>query len=122
MDSDIETLRGILNSNVVGMAQHLVSGGRREGNEWKMLNPTRADHNIGSFSINTHTGAWNEFAHGHEKGGGVIDFWLYVTGSSFKDAIEDIKNAIEREKIEELRDNFKQVLKQLEETQRCRAS
>ena len=38
------------------------------------------------------------------------------------DAINDIKKAIEREKIDELRDDLELGLKQLEETERCRGS
>jgi putative DNA primase/helicase len=44
-----------------------VPDGSYEGMEYKALNPTRADKNKGSFSINRNTGAWSEFAEG--KGG-----------------------------------------------------
>jgi putative DNA primase/helicase len=48
--------------------------GRREGHEWKALNPTRADSKLGSFSINLNTGAWADFAT-DDKGGDLVACW-----------------------------------------------
>lgn len=52
-------------------------GGRREGPEWKALNPTRADGRIGSFSVNLVTGAWGDFAC-DDKGGDLVSLYAYV--------------------------------------------
>ena len=54
-------------------------GGRREGHEFKALNPTRADSKVGSFSINLNTGAWCDFATG-DKGGDAISLLAYLDG------------------------------------------
>lgn len=52
-------------------------GGRREGNEWKTLNPLRADSGVGSFSINLASGAWADFATG-DQGGDLISLYAYL--------------------------------------------
>ncbi|MHB1098524.1 MAG: virulence-associated E family protein [Burkholderiales bacterium] len=52
-------------------------GGRREGHEYKALNPTRSDSHIGSFSINLNTGAWADFATG-DKGSDPVSLYAYL--------------------------------------------
>lgn len=54
-------------------------GGRREGHEYKALNPTRADSREGSFSINLNSGAWADFAT-DDKGGDPISLYAYLQG------------------------------------------
>ena len=54
-------------------------GGRRDGHEFKALNPTRADSKVGSFSVNLSTGAWADFATG-DKGGDAISLLAYLEG------------------------------------------
>lgn len=51
--------------------------GKREGGEWKALNPTRADNKIGSFSVNLHSGAWSDFATG-DRGGDLVALYAYL--------------------------------------------
>lgn len=54
-----------------------VPGGKFEGSEYKALNPTRNDKNLGSFSINRNSGAWSEFAEG--KGGSdLVSLVAYI--------------------------------------------
>lgn len=60
-------------------------GGRREGHEYKALNPTRGDGRPGSFSINLTTGAWGDFAT-DDKGGDAISLYAYLNGISQGDA------------------------------------
>lgn len=52
-------------------------GGKCEGHEYKALNPVRADRKLGSFSINTNTGAWADFAD-DAKGGDLISLYGYL--------------------------------------------
>ncbi|MDR0249851.1 MAG: hypothetical protein LBI35_00815 [Burkholderiales bacterium] len=59
--------------------------GRREGHEYKALNPTRADSRVGSFSINFNTGAWADFAT-DDKGGDLISLRSFLFGEAPKDA------------------------------------
>lgn len=51
--------------------------GRRDGHEWKALNPTRGDSAVGSFSININTGLWADFATG-DKGGDLVSLYAYL--------------------------------------------
>jgi putative DNA primase/helicase len=53
--------------------------GRREGQEWVALNPTRADSHRGSFKVNLVTGQWADFATG-DKGGDLISLYGYLYG------------------------------------------
>jgi len=53
--------------------------GRKEGHEYVALNPTRADHNLGSFRINLRTGVWADFATG-DRGGDAISYYAYING------------------------------------------
>ena len=55
--------------------------GKKRGNEFVALNPTRADTRPGSFSINLHTGAWADFATG-DRGGDLISLRAYLDGTS----------------------------------------
>lgn len=51
--------------------------GRREGHEWKSVNPTRGDRSEGSFSININTGAWGDFAT-DDAGGDLVSLCAYL--------------------------------------------
>lgn len=72
----------------------LLPGGKREGDEWVVRNPTRNDNKPGSFCINMRTGAWSDFATG-ETGGDMIDLYIYINGGTnieAKDALADMLN------------------------------
>ena len=58
--------------------------GRREGSEWVVRNPTRADSRPGSFKINLRTGRWADFATG-DTGGDAISLAAYLHGLSQAD-------------------------------------
>lgn len=60
------------------LVQQWCPEGRREGHEWKALNPTRSDGSIGSFSINLNTGAWGDFADHDAAGGDLISLYAYL--------------------------------------------
>ena len=53
-------------------------GGIMRGCEYVVRNPKRADAKPGSFSINTRTGKWADFASG-DKGGDVISLAAYLS-------------------------------------------
>lgn len=53
--------------------------GKQHGSEYVTRNPTRQDATAGSFSINTATGAWSDFATG-DKGGDLISLYAYLHG------------------------------------------
>src|SRR6476646_6129803 len=62
------------------LVQTWLPQGRRCGNEWVALNPTRADTRAGSFSVNLKTGRWADFATG-DAGGDVISLAAYLFGT-----------------------------------------
>lgn len=68
-------------------------GGKKQGNEWTAINPTRPDNNTGSFSVNLNTGRWKEFA-GEECGNDVVSLYAYIFEAelSFKSASAGFKN------------------------------
>lgn len=76
-------------SQAEGLVAEWLPGGRREGPEWKALNPTRADGKIGSFSVNVVTGAWGDFAC-DDKGGDLVSLYAYLffQGDQGKAAVE----------------------------------
>lgn len=53
--------------------------GKRQGTEWVSRNPTRRDGTPGSFSINTTTGKWSDFATG-DAGGDLVSLVAYLDG------------------------------------------
>lgn len=61
--------------------RHWLPNGKRQGLEWVSVNPTRADAKPGSFSVNTVTGAWSDFATG-DKGGDLVSLVKYLDGAA----------------------------------------
>lgn len=66
-------------TNIESEVLRLLPNGRREGNAWVALNPTRADNNLGSFRINLHTGKWYDFATG-DGGRDLVSLVAYLKG------------------------------------------
>jgi hypothetical protein len=60
-------------------------GGHYRGAEYVARNPRRADHRPGSFSVNTRTGKWGDFATG-DKGGDPISLAAYLSGTGQAEA------------------------------------
>lgn len=54
-----------------------LSNGKRQAQEWVTLNPHRPDNSPGSFSINSTTGGWGDFAVG-AKGGDLVSLTAYL--------------------------------------------
>ena len=86
-----------INAVCLSRLEHLVPawlpGGKRRGNEWCALNPTRADRHIGSFSVNLRTGCWGDFATG-DAGGDPISLYAYLNGLKQGDAARAIERAL----------------------------
>lgn len=64
-------------------------GGRREGHEYVVRNPRRADRTTGSFRINMITGRWADFAT-DDAGGDPVSLAAYLFGLSQRDAARRI--------------------------------
>lgn len=60
-------------------------GGETKGKEYVSRNPTRGDRKAGSFSINTGTGAWSDFAT-NDRGGDPVSLFAYINGLSQPEA------------------------------------
>ena len=58
---------------------HWLPDGKHNGHEYQALNPTRTDSRPGSFSINTSTGQWADFAT-DDNGGDLIALVAYLDG------------------------------------------
>lgn len=82
---DFETLAKDLLRNAASLLNQWLPDGKATGFEYKALNPLRADNRIGSFSVNTVTGAWADFATG-DKGGDLISLYAYLNGFSQTEA------------------------------------
>lgn len=64
-----------------------IPGGRREGDEYVVRNPKRADRRPGSFKINVRTGAWADFAT-NEFGGDLISLRAWLDNVSQAEAVK----------------------------------
>lgn len=67
--------------------------GRKNGQEYIARNPRRDDRRAGSFSINTHTGRWADFATG-DSGGDVISLAAYLFDLSQSEAKKHLSNVL----------------------------
>ena len=65
--------------------QNLLPGGKWQGPEWLVKNPTRNDNKAGSFLINGNTGKWGDFAT-NQRGSDLIDLTAYIKGISLVEA------------------------------------
>lgn len=72
-------------SSIDSVLNHWCAGGKREGNEYVVINPTRSDSKAGSFKININTGAWSDFATG-DKGGDLVALVAYLDGIKMGEA------------------------------------
>ena len=72
----IKVIRLLLKNSVYVLEQ-LLPGGKLVGEEYKACNPLRDDTGIGSFSINTRSGVWADFAT-DDKGGSLVELFGYL--------------------------------------------
>jgi putative DNA primase/helicase len=70
--------------------------GKREGNEYKALNPNRADKREGSFCINRTNGRWADFADSDNaaKGGDLISLYGYLNNLEPLDAACEVAQQV----------------------------
>lgn len=61
------------------VVRHLAPGGQTRGLEYVTRNPNRSDRTPGSFSVNTRTGVWADFA-SNESGSDMISLWAAMRG------------------------------------------
>ena len=70
--------------------QDWLPGGTVENGQWVVKNPTRNDHEAGSFKINLFTGAWNDYADSDAVGHDAISLYAYLNGTTNYDAAKEI--------------------------------
>jgi len=74
-------------------ALDLFAEGKQVGKQYQMLNPKRNDCGLGSFSIDTTTGVWADFAEDDARGGDVVSLVAYILDKSQVEA----KNLLAKE-------------------------
>ncbi len=90
---DFEAIQEQSLANLPTLLQRWLPDGKRVGNEYVALNPTRNDRHLGSFKINVNTGRWADFATG-DKGGDVISLVAYINGTGQIEAARDLADML----------------------------
>lgn len=70
-----------------------------QGSEILMLNPRRQDYAYGSFSINSETGLWADFADDDAKGGDVVSLAAYILAIGQVEAAQLLTEFLQRLKL-----------------------
>ena len=94
---DFKSLAAAALGQANGLLSRWVPDGHSSGNEFKGLNPRRADSTPGSFSVNLTTGAWADFspAAGEQaKGGDLISLYAYLNAVSNGEAFKAVQAQI----------------------------
>jgi phage/plasmid primase-like uncharacterized protein len=87
----LDDLKAELLSRARTLIPSWLPNGKFKGREYVALNPTRCDQRLDSFSINTVSGEWADFATG-DKGSNLIGLYSYIHQISYKEAIDQIQN------------------------------
>ena len=90
---DIKAVNNAALARLPGLLSWWLPDGKTRNGEWVALNPTRADRNPGSFSINLATGKWADFATG-DRGGDVVSLYAYLEGLSQYEAAKRLSIAL----------------------------
>lgn len=88
-------VKNFLKGHEEGILRRLLPTGKKAGNEYIALNPTRNDKNLGSFRINTTTYKWADFATG-DKGGDIISLYAYIKSVNQLVAAQELLKLIGR--------------------------
>ena len=78
---DFARVNGAALSALPDLLNRWLPDGRKQGVEWVARNPRRSDRRPGSFSVNTRTGRWADFATG-DRGGDPVSLAAYLFGLS----------------------------------------
>lgn len=93
---DFKQIAAAALASIESLLRSWLPGGRREGDEYKALNPTRADNKPGSFSINLKTGRWADFADSDSaaKGGDLISLYGYLNNLEPLEAAKEVAQQV----------------------------
>lgn len=76
---DFDAINRVALNRFEDLLGQFLPDGKRVNGEYVARNPRRNDRNIGSFSINLHSGVWKDFA--DDSGGGdPVSLWAYLFG------------------------------------------
>ncbi|WP_210772249.1 DUF927 domain-containing protein [Pseudodesulfovibrio sp. zrk46] len=79
MGLDFEKVKQVVLAKAKSLVEKWLPGGKFQGDEYVVRNPTREDNNPGSFSINIVTGCWNDFAT-DDGGRDLVHLYQYLNG------------------------------------------
>ncbi|WP_234052693.1 MULTISPECIES: hypothetical protein [unclassified Xanthobacter] len=82
---DFAAINGAALATLPSILARWLPGGRRQGAEYVVRNPKRADSRPGSFSINLRSGRWSDFATG-DAGGDPVSLAAYLFDLTQADA------------------------------------
>lgn len=82
---DFNAINGAALAALPSILARWLPGGRRQGAEYVVRNPKRADSRPGSFSINLRSGRWSDFATG-DAGGDPVSLAAYLFDLTQADA------------------------------------
>jgi uncharacterized protein (DUF927 family) len=88
---NIKTIAARALSGIDSILAHWLPNGKREGDEYKPLNPKRSDNSIGSFSINTKSGQWADFADS-AKGNDLVSLVAYLEDCTQSEGAKRLAN------------------------------
>jgi twinkle protein len=89
--TDISTISRMLADRALSVAEHLLPGGRKEGQEWRAgsLGGDKGQ-SLGVHLAGTKAGVWSDFQSG-ESGADLIDLWKAVKGCSLVEALDQAR-------------------------------
>lgn len=85
--SDITTIKRMLADKAQAVAEMLLPGGRKEGQEWRAGSVSgEKGGSLGVHLSGAKAGVWQDFATG--EGGDLLDLWVATRGGTLADALE----------------------------------
>ena len=84
-------LNEAIQPTLLNLIPSILPQGRRQGQYWIALNPTRYDRKMGSFKVNLYTGHWADYATG-DCGSDAISLVAYLYGMRQGEAATYLEN------------------------------
>jgi hypothetical protein len=91
---DFAALNRLALPHLPALLNRWLPDGSSRGREYVARNPKREDRHAGSFTINTATGAWADFADAKARGGDVISLAAYLYDLTNGQAAQRLAQAI----------------------------
>jgi twinkle protein len=89
--SDILEIKRMMAARAQSVAEHLLPGGRKEGNEWRAGSiGGEKGQSLGVHLVGDKAGVWSDFASDH--GGDLIDLWSAVKACPLAEALDQARS------------------------------